>query len=190
MDNLHYLYIFLGTCFFSFGVQTLFYIWYLARNEPIIDKYKTVFSYWSGFVGDAVLIPVTNVFAILALNDLGNPYLDFTVWIPSIFVGLGVTFTMHWGQKHYNLTNWTMPQKGKWTLLGIYHSLFMFCESIFLSFALISFLKRVLLSGQSSLAGSHITLGLGLMFIFFTTFVYDYWQPLFKRFFSSKVKYT
>src|SRR3989344_3551440 len=173
----------LTTCFFSFGVQTLFYFWYLLRRERIIDKYKTVFSYYSGFIGDAILIPATNIFAVDALRHLNYPFFDYLVWIVSLCIGLITSLIFHLGQKYYNLTNWTMPQRGKWTLLGVYHSLFMFGESTFLVFTLMSFLKRLVLEGRETLAGSPVQLGLFIMFLFFVTFVYDYWKPLFRKYF-------
>lgn len=168
------------TCFFSFGVQFLFWFWYFLRGEIIIKKYKTVFSYSSGYIGDLICMPATNIFAVVALDRLGNPYLDFSVWLWAILVGLVTTFIFHQGQKHFNLINWTMPQKGKWTLLGVYHSLFMFAESSFLAFSLISYFKHLAYAGRGSFAGAPVVLGLGVMFLFFVTFVYDYWKPLFK----------
>jgi hypothetical protein len=174
------------TCFFSFGVQFLFWAWYKIRREPIIKNYKTVFSYSSGYIGDLICMPATNVFAVIALDRLGNPYLDFSVWMWAIFVGLITTFIFHQGQKHFNLVNWTMPQKGKWTLLGVYHSLFMFAESSFLAFSLISYVKHLTTVGPGSLAGHAIQLGLGIMFLFFVTFVYDYWKPLFRPLLMKK----
>lgn len=179
----------LVTCFFSFGVQTLFWFWYFIRSEPIIIKYPTVFSYSSGYIGDLICMPGANVFAVLALDRLGNPYLDFSVWICAIIVGIITTFIFHQGQKHFNLINWTMPQKGKWTLLGVYHSLFMYSESTFLAFAFISYLKHVIIFGRGSLAGSAILLGLGIMALFFLTFVIDYWKPLFKKLLFGKNTY-
>lgn len=169
------------TFFFSFGVQTIFYFWYLIRREQIIVKYKSVFSYYSGIIGDAILLPATNVFAVLALKHLNYPIFDFGVWLVALITGLFITLISHLGQKYYNLTNWTMPQKGKWTLLGIYHSLFMFSESVFLAFSLTSYLKRLALEGKDGLEGFPIKFGLILMLFFFLTFVYDYWQPLFKK---------
>jgi len=181
------LFIVLGvTFFFSFGVQALFYFWYLARREQIIVKYKTVFSYYSGIIGDAILIPTTNVFAVYSLKQLGYPVFDYIVWIAAFIIGFITTLFFHLGQKYFNLTNWTMPQKGKWTLLGIYHSLFMFCESIFLAFSLVSYLKHLALEGKNGLAGDPIKFGLVLMFFFFLTFAYDYRKTLFSKFGRGK----
>lgn len=179
--------IFFITCFFSFGIQTLFYFWYFIRREPIIKKYKTVFNYFSGFIGDALLIPLANVFAYLSLKNAHFPVLDYVIWLFALIIGLTATLVMHFGQKHYNLTNWTMPQKGKWTILGIYHSLFMFVETVFLSFTLLSFLKAILIEGKSS-DGVPIKFGLLIMFLFLLTFIFDYWKPLFKSFLFRKKK--
>lgn len=170
------------TFFFSFGVQAFFYFWYWIRREQIVVRYKTVFSYYSGIIGDAILIPATNVFAVYSLKQLGYPVFDYGVWVGALIIGLIITLFFHLGQKYFNLTNWTMPQRGKWTLLGIYHSLFMFCESVFLAFSLMSYLKRAALEGKEDLTGYPIKFGLVLMFFFFTTFVYDYRQTLFSRF--------
>lgn len=177
------IYIALATCFFSFGIQTLFYLWYLIRREPIIGRYKTVFSYYSGVVGDAILIPATNVFAFLTLEGVEFPLADYPSWLAAFVIGLTTTLLIHFVQKHLNLTNWTMPQKGKWTFLGIYHTLFMFVETIFLSFTLLTFVRQILTEGKS-LGASYVRSGLFIMFLFLLTFVYDYWSSLFKKVFT------
>lgn len=174
-----YLNTFLITLFFSFCVQSLFYLWYRLTNNRIL-KYQHVFGYYSGIIGDGLLVPLVNVFAIKTLYDNG---LSFN----ASYAGLGLiggfltTFVFHFGQKYFNQINWTMPKKGEWNLLGLYHSIFMFFESSFLCYILFIFLDRI--SSYWEVVYSPVGAGLGVLFVFFLTFIYDYWKTLFRKLF-------
>ena len=170
---------FLITVFFSLGVQSLFYLWFRFTGNKIL-RLQQVFQYYSGVIGDGLLVPMLSVFAIKTLYDFHIP-LDLSYVAVSLVSGFFITFIFHLGQTYFNLINWTMPQRNNWNLLGLYHGIFMFFESSFLCYVLFSFLRQV--SSIWDFAYSPIGMGLLILFAFSLTFIYDYWRTLFKRLF-------
>lgn len=169
------------TFVFSFGVQAAFYYYYKFTNNSLIKKHKAVMQYTSGVIGDGILMPLTNIFAVLALNSQKIVIEPYTLLF-SIIGGIITVFIFHYGQEYYNLKNWTMPDTGLWNLLGVYHAVFMFAESSFLCFVLINWVQK----GFYSISSHAIYVGFLVMFVFFITFVYDYWKPLFRNLLSKK----
>ena len=74
-----------------------------------------------------------------------------------------------------------MPQVGKWNHLGLYHAIFMFLESSFLVFTLITYVQYLENNGSGVIYNSPIKYGFLMLFIFFVSFVHDYWHTLFKN---------
>lgn len=179
--------IYLVTVFFSFGVQTGFYLYYRFVNDPIIKKYKTVFDYTSGVIGDGVLVPLVNVFGMLSMEYLHQGYGNYLVWVLSLIGGILITLIFHYGQQYYRLTNWSMPETGKWNTLGFYHSLFMFFESSLLCYMLFTHIMYSIQHGFDSLVYAPIRYAFLMLFFFFLTFTYDYWQSLFKKLVGRRV---
>lgn len=171
--------VFFITLFFSLGVQTLFFLRYQLDRRKIIQDHKVVFAYKSGVVGDGMLIPLTNVFAWIVLGQLTPWQTGLNFFLSMAVSGLLITFLFHWAQQRFHLTNWTMPISGHWTLLGIYHAIFMFCEISFLSFVLFNYLISIFDGTRSG--GAPLSYALIILFLFFVTFVHDYWQALFSR---------
>ncbi|MBI4040081.1 hypothetical protein HY389_01865 [Candidatus Daviesbacteria bacterium] len=175
------------TLFFSFIIQAMFLFYYKITDSATAREYKNVFDYMSGIFGDGILVPITNVAIVQALNFIPKAYFDIITWLYAIALGFGVVVVAHWIQKQFSLTNWTMPQVGKWNSLGFYHAIFMFFESTFLSYALIVYVKRLIHFGPSVVIDSPIKFAILSMVLFFVSFAYDYWQPLFKGLFLGKI---
>lgn len=171
------------TFFFSFGIQMLFFIYWKIWDNKFITKYNHVFSYISGVVGDGLLVPLINIFAVMTLSNITANMFMIDLWVLSFVMGFIITLVFHWGQMHFDLKNWTMPKSGKWNLLGAYHSMFMFFESSFLSYGLISSLRYLMAHGIASLMYSPIRFALIGFFLFFLTFVFDYKDSIFKKFY-------
>lgn len=176
------------TCFFSFGVQSLFYLYYYLSQSSLIRDYKTVFDYSSGIIGDGLLVPLVNVFAVLSLWQSPGGFNDYYLWVISLGCGFLITLLMHYGQQRFTLTNWTMPRVGKWNKLGIYHAFFMLFESAFLSYALLSYLRDLITQGPGFTYHAPIKLGIFIFLMFVGTFVYDYWQCLFRNGYVNYVR--
>src|SRR6478735_6082443 len=109
---------YLVSVLFSFGVQYLVFLYYKSRKHPILDEHKHVAKYVSGIVGDGVLVPLTNVFIVLSLQMIPMQMSNSQLML-SLVMGYVITFIFHFGQTHYRLTNWTMPQVNHWNGLGL-----------------------------------------------------------------------
>lgn len=171
------LWIFLLSFFFSFGVQFLFYLYYRSTNNKIL-KFKTVVDYHSGIIGDGVLVPLLNVSCYLTLQYFNHSYLNSKILTVIFIVGFIVTYTLHYYQQKLKLTNWTMPEVGKWNLLGGYHSLFMFFETSFLAYTLLASLLQINNEGLLALLISPIKYSFLILGAFAATFLYDYRKAL------------
>lgn len=178
--------VFLVTCWFSFGVQFCFYVWYRFHRPQFLKNHQHVLQYISGIIGDGLLVPLTNVVAIETLQQIERPIFSMRMIGFSFLSGMVITFLFHKGQQYFKLTNWTMPKVGVWNLLGFYHALFMFFESSFLVLTLSAFLESVRLHGSIQAYHSPIRYGFSLLFIFFLSFVFDYWKTLFKKLFIQR----
>lgn len=167
------------TCFFSFGVQCGFYLFFRLKGDPIIKKYKTVVNYTSGMIGDGLLVPLVNVFAFLTLSQIGHTRIRADIGILGLSTGLAVTFIAHWGQKRFDQRNWTMTEKGIWNNLGLYHAFFMFFESSFLGYTLFYYLNY-LFNPQPNMVFSPFWYAIVILLLFAASFIFDYWDCLFR----------
>ncbi|MDO8618631.1 MAG: hypothetical protein Q7R49_01655 [Candidatus Daviesbacteria bacterium] len=179
----------LVTFFFSFGIQMLFFLYWKMWDSKFIAKYNHVFSYFSGVIGDGLLVPLINVFAVMTISTISANMLMVDLWVMSFITGFLITLAFHWGQEHFDLKNWTMPEPGQWNLLGAYHSLFMFFETSFLFYGLVSYIRYLVTNGPGSLMYSPIRFALMLFFLFFLTFVFDYRHSIFKKFYTYAKDY-
>lgn len=169
------------TCFFSFGVQTLFYLWYKSKKHSLISQHRAVVNYASGIIGDGILVPLINIFAVISLSYLQRVYLNFTFFILALTLGFLTTSLIHYGQMRFALTNWTMPKVGKWNVLGLYHAIFMFLEISFLFYVLLNYIKEAEMFGTRLFLVSPIKFEFLVLFLFLMTFIYDYREQLFKK---------
>lgn len=167
------------TFFFSFGVQVGFYLWYKYHQHYLVTQYKTVFDYTSGVIGDGLLVPLTNIFAVMTMFSIAEGFLNFERWLYAGLTGFTITYLFHVGQEYYKLINWTMPKVGHWNLLGTYHAFFMFFESTFLCYILYSYLQSTARDGNFS--NYSFSYSLLVLALFLISFIYDYWNPLFKK---------
>ena len=161
------------TCFFSFIVQFTVYLWYRKTDNPLVRDQKSVVEYLSGIIGDGLLMPLTNIFAFLTLLSTGfNP--STKLFLMTALSGMFITWAFHYGQQRFKLTNWTMPEVGKWNNMGLYHALFMWSETTFLSLVLIEAGMKFISTGSVE---SFIWPFLGTLLVlafFAATFFYDY----------------
>jgi hypothetical protein len=119
--------VFFVTCFFGFLVQAAGSAWLRFNDDPIASTYRTTLSYTSALIGDAILIPLVNVFIVGQL----------LVWrrrprpaeIAGAFLGSGlITGYVHLYQAANAILNWTMMQPYRWTGIGYEHAAFMWAE--------------------------------------------------------------
>ena len=165
------------TWVFSFGYQLFFY-WYYAHYSPgVITHYSTVFSYYSGIIGDGLLIPLLNFLVFLFLKRLGTSANTNRASL-AITLGLLLTIVAYTTQATLALTNWSMPEPFHWSAVGRFHFFFMWSESSFLIYVLIEAIRS-----YKQLLADKIVLGIfGLAILdllaFGATFLADYLKIL------------
>jgi len=162
------------TFFFSFGVQSLGYLWYKFIDHELIKCHKCVIHYTSGMIGDGILVPLINVICVLTIYSLNQTIHNYSLWPVAFLIGVIVTFIFHYYQQKLKLTNWTMPEVGRWNLLGIYHATFMTFETSFLAFTLLVIIQVSLNMGLTSVLNSPVKYAFLILSIFASTFLYDY----------------
>jgi hypothetical protein len=119
--------VFTVTLVFGFAIQALGSAYLRWIADPIVLQYRTTLSYTSALLGDAILLPLVNVFMAAQLWDWRRrPRLSEVVL--SLLSGAAITVGVHLYQAANELLNWTMMAPYSWTGLGYIHAAFMFSE--------------------------------------------------------------
>lgn len=107
-----------------FGYQWAFYFAYHG-HQP------TVFNYYSGVVGDGLLIPAVNVAGFVMLRQLAPsiPWRRLPLYCLLGFATAMAAFLM---QAYLDLVNWSMPTAFRWSDVGQFHFFVMGAEITFL----------------------------------------------------------
>jgi hypothetical protein len=107
-----------------FGYQWAFFLSYKGHQH-------TVFAYYSGVVGDGLLIPAVNVAGFMVLRQLapGIPWKRLPLYV---LLGLATTVTAFLVQAQLDLVNWSMPVPFHWSDVGQFHFLVMWSELTYL----------------------------------------------------------
>jgi len=119
--------VFSVTCFFGFIVQAAGSAWLRWQDDPIAANYRTTLSYTSALIGDALLIPLVNVFIVGKLATWRRR--PHGAEIAGALLGAAlITVIVHLYQAANALLNWTMTQPYRWSGIGYEHAAFMFAE--------------------------------------------------------------
>jgi hypothetical protein len=162
--------VFLVTLVFGFLTQAAgsFYLSWIG--DPIVTQYRTTLSYTSALVGDAILLPLVNVFMTSQLWEWRRTPRATEV-VAALSSAALLTVAVHLYQAANAILNWTMMEPYSWTPLGYVHAGFMFAEISFVLFfwgqvALVAreqpraiFSHRVLLAFLCSLVFIRLLLG-------------------------------
>jgi hypothetical protein len=107
-----------------FGYQWAFSLAYKGHQH-------TVFSYYSGVLGDGLLIPAVNVAGFIVLRQLspGIPWRRLPLYV---LLGLVTAMTAFLAQARLDLVNWSMPIPFHWSDVGQFHFLVMWTEFAYL----------------------------------------------------------
>ncbi|HEX9437960.1 MAG TPA: hypothetical protein VGA16_12490 [Candidatus Limnocylindria bacterium] len=119
--------VFTATLFFGFVTQAAGSAYLGWTEDPIAHTYRTTLSYTSALIGDAILLPLVNVFIAAQLWEWrrrANP----SEVVLSLLGGAALTVAVHLYQAANAILNWTMLEPYAWTPLGYVHAAFMFSE--------------------------------------------------------------
>lgn len=160
----------------AFGYQIFFYYYYLFQGSSLASE-KNVFSYYSGIIGDGMIVPSLNILTYLLLHSLRVTVNRRKIAFFAA-LGLGITILVHLAQASLALTNWSMPAPFVWSSMGKFHFFFMWFEFSFLFFALYEVVIRLGEVRGSRAKTKLFVLSLLLVALFLALFAYDYAQIL------------
>lgn len=107
-----------------FGYQWAFYLAYRG-HQP------TVFSYFSGVLGDGLLIPALNVSAFVMLRQL-PAYIPWRRMPIYVLLGYATAMAAFLTQARLDWVNWSMPSPYQWSEVGQFHFFVMWAEMSYL----------------------------------------------------------
>jgi hypothetical protein len=119
--------VFLATCFFGFIVQAGGTLWLRMHADPIASNYRTTLSYTSAVVGDALLLPIVNVFIVSQLAVWRRRPKAHEI-AGAVIASAAITAFVHLYQAAHDLLNWTMTKPYQWSGLGYEHAGYMWAE--------------------------------------------------------------
>ena len=107
-----------------FGYQWAFFVSYRGGQH-------TVFSYYSGVLGDGLFIPALNVAGVALLRRL-KPWIAWRRLPLYALLGLATAIAAFLAQAGLDLVNWSMPSDFRWSAIGHFHFLVLWAEMTFL----------------------------------------------------------
>ncbi|MGH2378625.1 MAG: hypothetical protein ACRDGT_09120 [Candidatus Limnocylindria bacterium] len=125
--------VFAATLFFGFVTQAAGSLYLSWIGDPIVTQFRTTLSYTSALVGDAILLPVVNVFMTSQLWEWRRVPRTSEV-VAALSSAALLTVAVHLYQAANAMLNWTMMEPYSWTALGYVHAAFMFAELSFVLF--------------------------------------------------------
>jgi hypothetical protein len=113
-----------------FGYQWAFYLSYKGHMH-------TVFAYYSGVLGDGLLIPAVNVAGFAVLRQLA-PEIPWRRLPLYALLGLLTAVSAFLMQGQLDWVNWSMPSPFHWSEVGQFHFLVMWAEISYLYLVLVT----------------------------------------------------
>ncbi|MCL4359960.1 hypothetical protein M1555_01740 [Patescibacteria group bacterium] len=115
--------------FMNWFVQLGYYIYRKQRDTDAFKGEKTLLQYYTGFIGDGIIVPVINVlvyYIIVSISqrtgqDMFAVIGGFAGLTLAFGVGLGIDVMAHYAQGKLGLTNWSMPRPFHWNFPGWWH---------------------------------------------------------------------
>jgi hypothetical protein len=149
-----------------FGYQWAFYFTYRGHQH-------TVFSYYSGVLGDGLLIPAVNVSAFVFLRQLapGIPWKRLPSYLA---LGIATAMAAFLMQARLDLVNWSMPIAFHWSDVGQFHFFVMSAEVTYLYLVLATAVNNWSLMRQDSIAIKAFAVGWVGLVLFAATLALDY----------------
>jgi hypothetical protein len=151
---------------FLFGYQWAFYFTYHGHLH-------TVFAYYSGVLGDGILIPAVNVSAFVLLRQLapGIPWKRLPIYLLLGFATATAAFLM---QARLGMVNWSMPIAFRWSDIGQFHFFVMAGEVTYLYLVLATAINNWSQVRQDSVAWKAFAVGWVGLALFAASLAADY----------------
>jgi hypothetical protein len=151
---------------FLFGYQWAFFLSYRGHLH-------TVFAYWSGVLGDGILIPAVNVAAFMVLRQLapGIPWNRLPIYL---LLGLATATAAFLMQARLDIVNWSMPIAFHWSDIGQFHFFVMAAEVTYLYLVLASAINNWSRLSQDPIAVKAFAVGWVGLALFAASLAADY----------------
>ncbi len=150
---------------FLFGYQWAFSMSYHGSQ-------LTVFAYYSGIIGDGVLIPAANLGAYVLLRQLW-PNLRWQRLPLYVALGLMTAFAAFLAQAGLGVVNWSMPSPFHWSAVGRFHFVVMWAEISYLYVAMSASINNWRLLRSDGLAWRSYLVGWLALGLFAVSLVVD-----------------
>ena len=149
-----------------FGYQWAFYFAYHGHQ-------LTVFSYYSGVLGDGLLIPALNVSGFVMMRQLSYavPWRRLPVYVLLGFATAMAAFLM---QARLDWVNWSMPTPYQWSDVGQFHFFVMATEMTYLYLVLATAINNWRALRADAYAWRSFAAGWAAIALFSATLAADY----------------
>lgn len=121
-----------ATFFFGFFAGALLNIYLIFINSPFIVQFRSTLTYKSAIIGDGILLPAINMLIMVFLLR-NTKYIKKRLIQIALFSGVCITAYFHITQAMGGIVNWTMPKPWHWNALGLWHAVYMYSVTSFLS---------------------------------------------------------
>lgn len=168
-----YFLILVASFILNYGVQLSYYIWTKWRNPRAFGGQKTLLQYYTGYIGDGIIVPLINILIYYIIVSIGYRVTSYELVAASV-IALVLDAATHYVQGKMKMTNWSMPKPFQWNFAGYWH---MVSLPIQVSYLLLFF--RLLVENRWRIAGSWQLLTaaggvLALMAMFLVLYRIDY----------------
>ena len=149
-----------------FGYQWAFYFAYRG-HQP------TVFNYYSGVVGDGLLIPAVNVAGFVMLRQL-SPFIPWRRLPLYVLLGFTTAMAAFLIQARLNWVNWSMPMPYQWSDVGQFHFFVMWAEMSYLYLVFATAINNWRMLWSDTYALRSFAIGWVAVALFSATLAMDY----------------
>lgn len=162
-------------------IQLGYYFWRKHQNPKAFAGQRTLLNYYTGFLGDGVVVPLINVLIFYIIVSMGQREGIGMIGAIGGIKGVSLAFTVglmvdilaHYLQGKLKLTNWSMPRPFHWNFAGYWHMISFSIQLGYLAlFFWIIWTKWVMISSDSGLALAAIEI-LSLMVVFILLYAKD-----------------
>ena len=107
----------------NWGVQLSYYLYCTRKDPRAFARQRTLLQYYSGYIGDAIIVPLINVLIYYVILNIGRKEgAEGLEGIGGMIVfALILDIVTHFHQGYAGHTNWTMPKPFQWNFAGKWH---------------------------------------------------------------------
>lgn len=180
-----YFLVFIASFILNYGVQLSYYVWKKRRNPRAFAGEKTLLQYYTGYIGDGIIVALINILIYYIIVRLGVKEGPEGVGglgelikrqpMGALFsLAITIDVVTHYIQGKAKMINWSMPKPFHWTFPGYWHMVSLPIQATYL---LLFF--RLLVENRWRIVGSWQLLMatggvLALMAVFFVLYRIDY----------------